>query len=134
MDMQAFVVSYLETALWSSTDNGYFGANDRRNNKRGQENGGEPLDKNFSIEDIGDATRKQAETDCAHFVEMAGAKLEGLDANRVAHDFWLTRNGHGAGFWDGDYAEPLGTELTKLSKTFGSFDLYVGDDGKVYGQ
>lgn len=25
-------------------------------------------------------------------------------ADQMGHDFWLTRNGHGAGFWDGDWA------------------------------
>ena len=46
---------------------------------------------------------------------------------------WLTRNGHGAGFWDGDWPEPVASRLTKSAKRFGSFDLYVGDDGKVHG-
>lgn len=25
------------------------------------------------------------------------------ECERIGHDFWLTRNGHGAGFWDGDW-------------------------------
>jgi hypothetical protein len=48
------------------------------------------------------------------------------------HDFWLTRNGHGAGFWDGDYEEELGEKLTAICKKMGSIDLYVGDDNKIY--
>ena len=46
-------------------------------------------------------------------------------------DFWLTRNGHGAGFWDRGLGS-VGDELTKNAKPFGSVDAYVGDDGKVY--
>jgi hypothetical protein len=50
----------------------------------------------------------------------------------VAHDFWLTRNHHGAGFWDGDYPEPLGKQLTELAHSYGECELYVGDDSKIY--
>jgi hypothetical protein len=50
----------------------------------------------------------------------------------AGHDFALTRNGHGAGFWDGDWPEPAATELTKLSKEYGEVDLYVGDDGLLW--
>jgi len=34
---------------------------------------------------------------------------------QAGHDFWLTRNGHGAGFWDGDWPE-TGDALTEASK------------------
>ena len=47
-------------------------------------------------------------------------------------DFWFTRCGHGAGFWDGDWQEPHAAGLDALSKQFGNVDLYVGDDGKIY--
>jgi hypothetical protein len=46
--------------------------------------------------------------------------------------FWLTRNHHGAGFWDGDYPKEIGEALTKLSHEFGETDAYVGDDGKLH--
>lgn len=48
------------------------------------------------------------------------------------HDFWLTRNGHGAGFWDGDWQEPHASALDQAAKAAGSVDVYLGDDGKVY--
>jgi hypothetical protein len=51
---------------------------------------------------------------------------------RAGHDFWLTRNGHGAGFWDGDWPEPFATSLTHASKAFGECYFYFGDDGKLY--
>jgi hypothetical protein len=46
-------------------------------------------------------------------------------------DFWLTRNGHGAGFWDRGLGKH-GEDLTKAAKAYGSSDAYVGDDGKLY--
>jgi len=69
-------------------------------------------------------------------VEQAGVDL-GVASHtdtsaQHAHDFWLTRNRHGAGFWDGDYPEELGKKLTEASHAFGECDLYIGDDGKVH--
>ena len=52
----------------------------------------------------------------------------------AGHDFWLTRNGHGCGFWDGDWTEPAATKLTESAENFGDYDLYIGDDGKIYRQ
>ncbi len=54
------------------------------------------------------------------------------EAAMAAHDFWLTRCGHGAGFWDGDWPEPAATVLDNAAKAFGNVDLYVGDDGQIY--
>ena len=51
---------------------------------------------------------------------------------RAGHDFWLTRNHHGAGFWDGDWPEDVDEKLTEASHSWGEMDLYVGDDGRVY--
>jgi hypothetical protein len=50
---------------------------------------------------------------------------------QVGHDFWLTRNGHGAGFWDrfsDGEGEAYGRALTEAAKPYGSTNLYVGDD------
>jgi hypothetical protein len=82
--------------------------------------------------DIHDDTVKQAEKDCADFRDDAGDLLDGIDESQAAHDFWLTRNGHGAGFWDRGLGK-VGQKLTKIAKDFGSVDLYVGDDGTIYG-
>lgn len=139
MNLGAMERQYLVTALWAEVD---------RNE--------EPLDKNYSLEDIAPESVLQAEKDCAEFYKKAQAALsaEGfdigeLDLELLGHDFWLTRNGHGAGFWDGDYEKRVGEILTKLSKEFGEkyaaddrgqvfiegrdLDLSVVVDGKVYG-
>ena len=47
----------------------------------------------------------------------------------AAHDFILTRNNHGAGFWDGDWSEPMATKLTDLCKEFGEIDVYISEYG-----
>lgn len=72
--------------------------------------------------------------DCANFLQDAWHLWEQTDRNvtSLAYDFWYTRNGHGVGFWDGDWGE-VGDDLTALSKPYGSVDVYVGDDGLIYG-
>lgn len=50
----------------------------------------------------------------------------------VAHNWALTRNRHGAGFWDGGWAEPWGRRLTDLAHASGEVSLYLGDDGLIY--
>jgi hypothetical protein len=116
--MDDFTRQYLETALWSSTD-------------ESREDGGDPMDDNFGIGDIDADTVAAAQADCDRFRELAGELLNESDDTDAAHDFWLTRNGHGAGFWDGDW--PVGGDrLTSISKGFGEAYLYVGDDGKIY--
>lgn len=49
----------------------------------------------------------------------------------AGHDLWLTQNGHGSGFWDGDWAT-VGAELTRKAGFMGESVLYAGDDGKIY--
>ena len=49
----------------------------------------------------------------------------------TGHDFWLTRCGHGVGFWSRGLGR-LGEKLTHLAEQTGDVDLYVGDCGLVY--
>lgn len=107
-----FINAFLECLLWSSTD---FEGN--------------PLDDDYGIEDIDEEVLKEIENDCDEFIKgslhMIGDRMQ-----QAGHDFCLTRNGHGAGFWDGDWPE-YGDELTKWSKTFGSMEIYPIGDGKL---
>ena len=116
---QKMLRQYMETALWSSTD-------------ESDESGGEPMDKNYDIYDISEESIVEAKKDIKKFVDKAGSLLDDVDPEQAGHDFWLTRNHHGAGFWDGDYPEDIGDKLTKLSHEFGEKWPYVGDDGKIY--
>ena len=126
--MDSFLRAYIQTALWSSSD--------------GSE---ESLDRNYDESDLAPDTLASMAADCKRFEtecwDIISAAIEtgevscGPDFDeweRAAHDFWLTRNGHGAGFWDGDWPEPYATQLTDAAHGFGECDLYVGDDGKVY--
>lgn len=65
----------------------------------------------------------QATEDCKDFWKANHAMLEPFDAAQSGHDFWLTRNRHGAGFWDGDYPEDVGKALTDAAHVYGSVYL-----------
>jgi hypothetical protein len=50
----------------------------------------------------------------------------------AAHDFILTRNGHGTGFWDSHrWQAPWGQRLTALAQWFGELHCYVSDAGEI---
>jgi len=108
--LDAFTKAYLECALWSS---------------EGCEEHG------FS--DIALDTNRQAIKDCAAF-QTDNAELLKFAGDDIqnGHDFWLSRNGHGAGFFDRGYVDGVGKKLQEAARIYGTVELYVGDDGKIY--
>lgn len=115
---------YLICALWSSTDDE-----------------GEPMDSGRDLNDIADETKVKAREDVADFLELL--EREGVawsdhwTPEQMGHDLWLTRNGHGTGFWDrygvcDETGYAMGQTLDKWAQTYGGVDLFVGDDGKVH--
>lgn len=64
-----------------------------------------------------------------------GINREWTVDEQAGHDFWLTRNSLGAGFWDKPelYGEDNAEKLTEVCKAFGEVPLYV-EDGKIYGE
>ena len=120
LDFEGFLAAYIECALWSSTDNA-------------DDSGGAPLDDNYGPEDLSEEALEECSRDCRNFLEAESADLEeaGVSAEQAGHDFWLTRNGHGAGFWDRGLGE-VGERLSKACKPYGSVVLIVGDDGRIH--
>ena len=118
MTLDKFTDAFIEAALWSTMD-------------ESTPEGGEPMDANYGVAYLALETLERIKADCAAFKEQHGDDI-GDDVERAGHDFWLTRNHHGAGFWDGDWAEGVGERLTAASHACGEVDLYVGDDGRIY--
>lgn len=114
--IQRAVHGYIECALWSSLDDD-----------------GEPLDALCVWGDIADADYAAMAADVCRFladnwddvIEHTGGMAQ------VGHDLWLTRNGHGAGFWDRGLGE-LGDRLTQAAHDMGEVHLWVDFDGKVH--
>lgn len=120
MELDAFTRAYVECMLWAENDNS-------------DDSGGDPLENNYTIDDFAPKSLIQIKEDCYSFQENNKGLLEqsGLSVERQGHDFWLTRVGHGSGFWDEGLGE-LGDKLTTAAKTYGHCDVYVGDDKKLY--
>ena len=84
--------------------------------------------------------RLDIEADCRSFwrrfgcyVLVDGACNSGHDpVTHAGADFFLTRNGHGAGFWDGDWSTLYSVILDEGATSYGSAHPYAGDDGIMY--
>lgn len=111
------VRGYLETALWASTD----------------PDSGAPLDRAYSVQSFSERARATALEDCLDFASAVVDDIEAVERSveRIGHDFWLTRNRHGAGFWDGDYPEPHAARLTAAAHAAGSQNVLPTADGKL---
>lgn len=113
LDFKAFVQSYLATAAWVTAESGEETA--------------------FTRE-----AQKFAEMECQKFIDLVKKEfgeekamelltIPGNDLTYLApHDFFLTRNGHGAGFWDKEemYGDEEAAILTRIAKECGGVDCY----------
>ena len=114
LDINAFVNSYLATASWVTIDD---------------------------CSECSDFTREakiKARKDCETFISRVVfvfgkdkaeelLTIPGNDLTYLApHDFFLTRNGHGAGFWDSPniYGEDESEGLTRISQEMRGADCY----------
>jgi hypothetical protein len=95
-------------------------------------NGVVRLDEFDVDDDLDDAAVQTMRADCEAFMKAEWAFVCDLDPAQVGGDFWLTRNGHGTGFWDRGHPDWLGRHLTDAAKAYSSADLYMGDDGRIY--
>lgn len=114
---EAFFQAYVETMLWANTWVDGDASTDGPHSE--------------DLRDKRDLVTAEAlesmreETDA--FVEAQWEDLRGLDAGQSGHDFALTRNSHGAGFWDRGYGEK-GDRLTAACKPYGAAYLSLEDD------
>lgn len=120
--------AFIETLIWSSTDDD-----------------GNSIDHTTTAIDTDNKIDKLI-TEFIRLVELDPTlkSLEniteqtGNDVDRIMHDLCLTVNGHGAGFWDGDYSEDgivegiIGGKLSAICRGLGSIEIYQGNDGGFY--
>lgn len=84
--------------------------------------------------ELTDLFKAQAYLQCRNFywgvTEELSVPESQINWARAGHDLWLTRNSHGAGFWDredntygeGPNGEPLKIVFTAMAKAMGSHD------------
>ncbi len=115
--LDTFTLAYVECALWTSDESpgsGEWAQHDE-----------------WTVENIDPAALADMIEDCKLFQQNHAEDI-GSECERAGHDFWLTRNHHGAGFLDGDWPSESARRLTDASHFYGSVDLYAGDDGRIY--
>jgi hypothetical protein len=125
-----FLRGYLHCALWLGTD-------------ESDDSGGDPLDQHYDLDDFAPESVAKALAECEAFQEANAADLEEFyeiwpispdgDSKEAfaGHNFWLTRNGHGTGFWDRQ-AGAVGDRLTEACGAWAERNVYIGDDGKLW--
>ena len=118
MNIDKILLGYLEAALWTEEEN--------------------ILDEDGIVLDmdmVSQATKAEVKKDIEKFLDLAGetAINEALNTNDedfLGHDIWLTRNGHGAGFFDRDYSDETEKALMDAAKKIGEKHLFV-QDGEI---
>jgi hypothetical protein len=132
-EVREFIRHYLIAALWSSHD--YRSDED---SDRYDTDAGENMDYSFDPEDIDPRCVVNVRADAFSFIRQCverGIDLRAIGGNEEwsalaqhGHDFWLTRCGHGVGFWDRGYGE-VGERLSDIARNMGSRDcIPLNDD------
>ena len=112
---QSALEHYVTCALWSSI----------------MEDGQTPYDTaGHTIDTMAARALEEMTSELEEFARANADDLKGVTPEQFGHDFWLTRNGHGTGFWDRGRGE-AGERLSEAARKAGERYLYVGDDGKV---
>lgn len=161
-DLCTFTQGYVEAMFWTSCCTGiamteWAEPENVEDVEEGRADGSIPTDSGWG--DLHPKSGEAIQLDCFNFEAQAGDLLReaykrGYDAAQAGHDFWLTRNGHGTGFWDRDVLEnpgvweengsprvggpgwdaymvarenSLGKQLTKIAKGFGEVYVTFGE-------
>ncbi len=115
--LDAFTTAYLTAALFTEDPNPGQG----EYSEHGE----------WTIDNIDPESLEEVIAECGYFQHVNQVDIDG-NVSHAGRDFWYTRNGHGCGFWDGDWPEDIGERLTREAAKAGSRSLYLGDDGKLY--
>ncbi len=110
LSIDLILKSYLECALWSSE-----------------------LDE-YSIEDISKQAIEMSKQNIIDFLNLISKdsktlenELFGCDEDYIGHNLLLSRNNHGAGFFDENK-----NKLQEYAKSLKPIDIWVGSDNVVY--
>ena len=122
-DLAEMAGAYVDCALWAGLD--WSAVEDR-----GVGNP-VPLDEGYGPGDVTPAALTAIEAECEAFADANMADLAEVGSwAQHGHDFYLTRNGHGAGFWDRGYGE-AGVRLSAAAKACGEAEPDPVGDGTL---
>jgi hypothetical protein len=131
--LDSFTQGYLEALFFTESDPAHDSEDFELHTGRDERDNWEgsiPNDAAFA--DIAPSALKAICEDCDRFQRRAGDSIPADRQTEAGRDFWYTRNGHGVGFWDGDWPEPSAGHLDQLAKAFGEVWAYWSDDGRVW--
>jgi hypothetical protein len=127
-DLRAFVEGYAEALLWAGQD--WSAVDDI------SEHNPRPIDENHSVDDISVPLWLEIIDECFAFISeetTSEALSEAMELGSPGYgwegagiDFYLTRNRHGAGFWDRGFGT-VGAVLTAAAHPWGSTDEWCAD-------
>lgn len=136
-DMGEMVDAYVECAVWAGTDwsrcDRYDDDDHGTCTEECVENGNPaPLADNYGADDVAPAALESIREDCQAFYDHNAADLADWSPGQAGHDFYLTRNGHGAGFWDRG-AGAAGDRLADAARVYGTSELnpFYAEDGQL---
>ena len=120
VEVNDFITGYVECAEWCTIDY--------------PEDGSEPTGcidaraERWSAEAMDEVRRE-----CVEFIDAnrADLKATGLPWDCLGHDFMLTRNHHGTGYWDRGLGA-VGDRLTEAAHAYGETNYWVDAQGEVY--
>jgi hypothetical protein len=132
MKMNPTLIALAETVLFSECDNHSV-----------------PLDANYTIESFDEESLNKLYVEYQQFISVVEEKItaavgENWDCiddfydlaqpaiNQTEYDYILTRNHHGAGFWDGDWSSEVSQILTDAAQSQSEFTACVDDYGRIY--
>lgn len=105
--LKAITSQFLDTAAWADGEDDY------------------------SSTQWSDEAQAEALEICTEFVNKAGGLegelLEQLAWDDIGHNLWLSKQGHGTGFWDRGWGE-CGDKLHEIAKSMGDHHLYVENE------
>jgi hypothetical protein len=142
--LDEFIAGYIECAMWANLmmykcehDENAYECDECDPDEIVPELESADADPGAYDDELTDEARAEIEEDCRNFVSanIFDLMVSGLDSSQCGHDFALTRNGHGAGFWDHySSATPEGKicdRLSKACKPYGEQTFIVNAQGKV---
>lgn len=114
-NLNAFIAGYIEALFFADT---------------ATNSDGETVE-HLSGLDLSPAAMEECRAECAQFLDLAGSKVmlaiagsDDYDHTQAGRDFWFSRQGHGAGFWDRGLGM-VGDDLHNVAEHFGEKHLYI---------
>ena len=123
VETESFYDGYVEALLWVNT---YADTSDGVEPVDATECALSPYASRALRQDVEDFLDERTE----RLVRAAVRRTPGYGFASAGHDLALTRNRHGAGYWDRGMGM-LGEALTVIAQTYGDRDLYLHGSGVV---